>query len=156
MAINPGLLPNDRAPISDSRGLAMQEWRDFFLLLASQTENDEFAAELNALAERVAALEASGGDLAMLIPGTGISINGLLTDPFVLISLDAFLADLKDVSGDVPAEGDRLTWDAALGEWKPAPDPTPASGEILIQDGSSAPPVMLTNEAEDDFLYGDT
>lgn len=26
-------------------------------------------------------------------------------------------------------------------------------GEILIQDGSSAPPVMLTNEAEDDFLY---
>lgn len=26
-------------------------------------------------------------------------------------------------------------------------------GEILIQDGSSAPPVMLTTEAEDDFLY---
>lgn len=28
-----------------------------------------------------------------------------------------------------------------------------AAGEILIQDGSSAPPVMLTNEAQDDFLY---
>lgn len=27
------------------------------------------------------------------------------------------------------------------------------SGEILIEDGSSAPPVMLTNEAQDDFLY---
>jgi hypothetical protein len=27
------------------------------------------------------------------------------------------------------------------------------SGEILIEDGSSAPPVMLTNEVEDDFLY---
>lgn len=26
-------------------------------------------------------------------------------------------------------------------------------GEILIEDGSSSPPVMLTNEAEDDFLY---
>lgn len=32
---------------------------------------------------------------------------------------------------------------------------TVGSGEILIQDGSSAPPVMLTNEAEDDFLYED-
>lgn len=30
-----------------------------------------------------------------------------------------------------------------------------SGGEILIQDGSSAPPVMLTNEAEDDFLYSD-
>lgn len=29
------------------------------------------------------------------------------------------------------------------------------AGEILIQDGSSAPPVMLTNEAEDDFIYAD-
>lgn len=28
-------------------------------------------------------------------------------------------------------------------------------GEILVQDGSSAPPVMLTNEAEDDFVYSD-
>ena len=100
----------------------MQEWRDFFLLLASQTENDEFAAELNALAERVAALEASGGDLAMLIPGIGISINGLLTDPFVVIALDAFLSDLRDVFDAMPADGDRLTWDAALGEWKPASD----------------------------------
>lgn len=27
------------------------------------------------------------------------------------------------------------------------------AGEILVADGSSAPPVMLTNEAEDDFLY---
>lgn len=28
-----------------------------------------------------------------------------------------------------------------------------SGGEILVQDGSSAPPVMLTNEAEDDFIY---
>ena len=28
-------------------------------------------------------------------------------------------------------------------------------GEILVADGTSAPPIMLTNEAEDDFLYGD-
>lgn len=27
--------------------------------------------------------------------------------------------------------------------------------EILVADGVSAPPVMLTNEAEDDFLYSD-
>lgn len=40
----------------------------------------------------------------------------------------------------------------------PAGDTVPgASGgsEILVQNGSSAPPVMLTNEAEDDFLYSD-
>ena len=142
MAINPGLLPNDSAPISDSRGLAMQEWRDFFLLLASQTENDEFAAELNALAERVAALEASGGDLAMLIPGTGISINGLLTDPFVVIALDAFLSDLRDVSDATPADGDRLTWDAALGEWKPAAD-SPSSLPIVTGEILSGQPVFV-------------
>lgn len=29
------------------------------------------------------------------------------------------------------------------------------AGEILVADGISAPPVMLTNEAEDDFLYSD-
>ena len=28
-------------------------------------------------------------------------------------------------------------------------------GEILVQDGASAPPVMLTNEIEDDFIYSD-
>lgn len=28
-------------------------------------------------------------------------------------------------------------------------------GEVLVMDGSSAPPVMLTNEAQDDFLYAD-
>ena len=28
-------------------------------------------------------------------------------------------------------------------------------GEILVADGISAPPVMLTNEAEDGFLYSD-
>lgn len=30
-----------------------------------------------------------------------------------------------------------------------------ASGEILVADGVSAPPVMLTDEAETDFLYQD-
>lgn len=29
------------------------------------------------------------------------------------------------------------------------------SGEALVADNISAPPIMLTNEAEDDFLYGD-
>jgi hypothetical protein len=33
--------------------------------------------------------------------------------------------------------------------------PFHATNEILVADGVSAPPVMLTNEAEDDFLYGD-
>lgn len=28
-----------------------------------------------------------------------------------------------------------------------------SGGEVLVQDGSSAPPVMLTNEAEDDFIH---
>jgi len=28
-------------------------------------------------------------------------------------------------------------------------------GEMLVQDGASAPPVMLTNEAEDDYVYAD-
>jgi hypothetical protein len=32
---------------------------------------------------------------------------------------------------------------------------TSAGGEILVADGMSGPPVMLTNEAEDDFVYSD-
>lgn len=27
--------------------------------------------------------------------------------------------------------------------------------EVLVADGVSAPPVMLTNESQDDFLYSD-
>jgi hypothetical protein len=29
------------------------------------------------------------------------------------------------------------------------------AGELLVEDGSSAPPITLTNEAEDDWLYED-
>ena len=87
MAINPGLLPNDSAPISDARGLAMQEWRDFFLLLASQTENDEFAAELNALAERVEELEdADTSDFTIIGVGS-VQVQGSVAGGMVQLTL---------------------------------------------------------------------
>lgn len=71
---------------------------------------------------------------------------------------DAALDDLSDVDTTTvpPADGDTLAWDAGAAKWAPRAVAAGGVGEILVADGLSAPPVMLTNEAEDDFLYSDT
>lgn len=54
-------------------------------------------------------------------------------------------------------DGDVLTRQSgAPPAWRPPNDHTHGySGEQLVQDGASGPPVTLTNEAEDDWLYED-
>lgn len=126
-------LPNVREPVFPGGQPPTQAYRKFFerlSRLAADSADAGLQAQIDALAAQVAALEQSGGGVAMLLNGGGIAITGLLTDPFVVIALDALLSELKDVSSDAPAEGDRLTWDAALALWKPAADP-PASPAIL-------------------------
>jgi hypothetical protein len=48
-------------------------------------------------------------------------------------------------TSDLP-EGDNLYFTDARAR-------AAGGGEILVADGVNAPPVMLTNEAEDDFIY---
>lgn len=60
--------------------------------------------------------------------------------------------DLANASTDGLGEGaNNLYFTAARA--RAAVGSVSGGGEILIQDGSSAPPVMLTNEAEDDFIH---
>ena len=86
MAINPGLLPNDGAPIAGPSGLATQEWRDFFLLLASGAESSDLADEYLALVERVSALE-SDSDVATILGRDSVLVIGSLADGTVIITL---------------------------------------------------------------------
>lgn len=137
MAINPGLLPNDGAPIAGPGGLVMQEWRDFFLLLASGESDEQLRALYLELAARVAALEASGGNFAQLVEGLGISIVGQLSDPTVTIALNAFLGDLLDVDTATtpPADGDALVWNASTLRWEPGTVDT--AMPYFVPDGES-------------------
>lgn len=154
MANDPSL-PNMQEPVFPGGKPPTPAYRKFWEQLsrvAAASTDSGLQAQIDALAAQVAALD--GSSLATFTQGIGISIFGQITDEEIRIALNAYLSDLNDVSAAEPADGDLLTWDATLALWKPAPNT--ASGEILIQDGSSAPPVMLTNEAEDDFLYGDT
>lgn len=45
------------------------------------------------------------------------------------------------------------TTELPAGDTLPAGTTGTGTGEIAVADGMTAPPVMLTSEAEDDFLY---
>lgn len=55
------------------------------------------------------------------------------------------------------SDGQVLVWSDANQQWEPASlsDISGGVGAILVEDGATAPPVFLTNEAEDDYLYED-
>lgn len=133
MSVNPGLLPNNSAPIDDQGGLATQEWRDFFLLLADGAESEELAAEYAALADRVAALEQDGGQY-LPIDTTAVGVNsvtqsGTLAGGYIAFSLRG------DV--DAPAADSYYGTDAsaALGYW---PLPTGGGGvPYFVPDGEN-------------------
>lgn len=119
MTLYHGLLPEQSEAIVDPRGVITRKFRDFLADLATSTSDAALQAQIADLDARVAALEDGGGSLATFVNGLGIQIVGQITDPTVRISLNAYLRDLLDVSDALPAEGDRLTWDAALEQWKP-------------------------------------
>lgn len=62
------------------------------------------------------------------------------------------LTGLTDVTISGVSEGEVLTY--VSGQWRNR-EAVGGTGELMVQDGSSAPPVTLTNEAEDDWLYAD-
>jgi hypothetical protein len=68
---------------------------------------------------------------------------------------NTFTPDLTE-TGIVPGEYAGITFDAyGRATAAEASGGGGGAGEILVADGISAPPIMLTNEAEDDFVYGD-
>ena len=125
MANYDGLLPTQSETIVDQRGIITRKFRDFLASLATTTSDAALQAQITALAEQVATLEESGGHLAQIFGDGGITVFGTITDPVVRIRLTAYLSDLVDVSDALPANGDRLTWDATLALWKAAPDTDP-------------------------------
>lgn len=142
MANYDGLLPTQSEVIVDRNGTITRKFRDFLADLATSSSDAALQAQITALDARVAALEDSDESLATLLGEGGITIFGQLTDPEVRIRLTAYLADLLDVSADLPAEGDRLTWDATLAVWKPAPD-TPSILPLVTGEIDGSQPVFV-------------
>ena len=149
MGINPGLLPNDGAPISGPGGLATQEWRDFFLLLAMGSESDDLRDEYLALAERVSVLEEAGSK--PIYGGNGISV---VTMPdSITATLTAALPNLLDVDDNLDTlavDGDALRFNAMTGLWEAMAIPPPPSGGGILP--------MVTGEVYLDqprFMYFD-
>lgn len=62
---------------------------------------------------------------------------------------------LSQIAQTGAADGDVATWDEAAGQWVPqAPSGgSTASGELLMTDGVSSPPVPVTTEDGTDWLY---
>ena len=122
MAISPGLLPNTGAAIADSGGYATQEWRDFFLRLASGAESESLREEYLALAARVTELEDVGSK--PVYGGNGISV--ITTPDSITATLVASLPNLLDVDNNLDnlaVEDDALRFNAATGQWEARPMP---------------------------------
>lgn len=153
MGINPGLLPNDGAPISGPGGLATQEWRDFFLLLAMGAESDDLRDEYLALAERVSVLEEAGSK--PIYGGNGISV--VTTPDSITATLTASLPNLLDVDNDLDvmaADQDALVYDLATEMWGPKAvllNPMTTLGDVIVGDTGGAP-IRLGIGATDQVL----
>lgn len=143
-------LPNMQEPVFPGGKPPTHAYRKFFERLSRLTGTSaEFQAQIVAILARIDALEGDGADPGEIIGLGSVLVTGSLGDQVVV-----------QLKGDesLPAASYYYGTDADGVQGFhlfPAP-PATVAGEILIQDGSSAPPVMLTNEAEDDFLYGDT
>lgn len=119
-------LPNMQEPVFPGGKPPTHAYRKFFERLSRVAAGDTgLQAQIAELAAQVATLEESGGHLAKIFGDGGITVFGAITDPVVRIRLTAYLSDLVDVSDALPANGDRLTWDATLALWKAAPDTDP-------------------------------
>lgn len=81
----PGEQPNWNEPIADQSGRATLAWRNYFLRLASVESDDELRALYEALAARVAALEAGGGGSFQILGQQSIAVNGIPQPGHVVI-----------------------------------------------------------------------
>lgn len=165
MPVNPGLLPNDSAPIDNQGGLCTQEWRDFFLLLADGAESEELASEYQALADRVAALEQDGGAYlpisTVAVGVNSVTQSGTLAGGYIAFSLvgdsDAPGNSFYYGTDDAGDKSFYLLQLDALSDVDLTTVP-PTSGDALVFDGTDwVPGAVLSNPmtTEGDIIVAD-
>lgn len=81
----PGEQPRFDQPVVDQSGRVTQAWANYFLRLASEQSSDELRALYEALAARVAALEADGGGSFQILGQQSIAVNGIPQPGHVVI-----------------------------------------------------------------------
>lgn len=157
------LLPGSRAALVTPDGLTTQAFYRWFQALNGSSNSGELADDqlAEAIREIATALGSPDGSVENIPPQGGsfvlngspsIKVTG--TPASGLVRLDLFDTGVTEGTyGDethipvlsINAKGQvTVSSTVAIGA---------AGGEILVADGISGPPVMLTNEDEDDFLY---
>jgi hypothetical protein len=144
-------LPSARAAIAGGAQVE-RAWYQFFQSLQVNTTDDRTQAEIDALDVRVTALESDGGTSTptMIRGSDSITVSPGAVQFITLTDMansgsGSLLAITVDAQGRIA--GYRAATSADL------PSATGTSGEALVADGISGPPVMLTNEAADDFIF---
>lgn len=100
------------------------------------------------LAQRLAKLQLDVDGRSIVIgPDGALQVNVA----FPLVVEDAGVSLALQEDGGLIVQSGGLAIDPGF---VPDPGPGGACCEILVADGISDPPVMLTNEEQDDFLYG--
>lgn len=128
----------------------------------SENEGAEFASPLIANVSFMPATTAGKYWICTILLFEGMEelLNKHIIVPFPLttdyslfetISLD----DLLDVDAPTPADGDVLTWDAVAEEWIASDPAESSSGELVMEDGVTFPPVPVETEDGDDWVYSD-
>jgi hypothetical protein len=60
----------------------------------------------------------------------------------------------RALASTAPSDGQAVVWDAAGSTWKPGTVSSGAAGHYEVIVDGTAPPVAVTNVAEDDWVYG--
>lgn len=164
------MMPRPTAPIAGPGGVPTREWLDYLRELAGAGDVPGINRAIAELQRQVAALEQSGASGEVLGMGAIQSI-GSLADGLVRLDLreldnaggGELLKILRDSYGRVAGTSAATTDDLAEGaanlyytdqrvDDRIAAAGGTSGGEVIVADGIS-PPVMLTDEAETDFLH---
>ncbi len=86
-------IPKASSTLVDGRGAPTREWYNFFRTLLGDQSGDDFEAQLQALAARVATLEADESASFSIQGGGSVTVYGTPQGGIVQITLDGDLAD---------------------------------------------------------------
>jgi hypothetical protein len=143
-------LPSARAAIAGGAPVE-RAWYQFFQSLQVNTTDDRTQEEIDALDVRVSSLEGQGSAAPTTIRGSdSITVSPGAVQFVTLASLansgdGSLLAITVDGQGRVSGYRAATSGDISA--------VTVIASEALVADGISGPPVMLTNEAADDFIF---
>lgn len=141
-------IPKPTAALLGRDGKIHPLWWQYLSQLSPSDTFLALQAQVNANTAAIDALEQDGSTVGQVFGIDSVQSLGLLPDGEVRLRL----------LNDQRTPGPRYVYgtdEFSVKGWHSLADVVGvvSGGEILVQDGSSAPPVMLTNEAEDDFIY---